>query len=96
MRRATVKTVVENPEIVANAVRPDNTEEMHTTANSGAVETTIERETTGGLRSSLDDYVVNLDVASTVVDIGNRSRNSQSTNRQRQPDRERRQRQSDT
>ena len=29
----------------------------------GAVVTTIERETTGGLQSTADDYVVNLQVA---------------------------------
>lgn len=65
MRRATVRTELADAERVAAAVRPDNTPEMATRVDDGAVVTTIERETTGGLRATLDDYLVNLGVAQT-------------------------------
>jgi hypothetical protein len=45
------------------AVIPDNTEEMATRVDGDAVVTTIERDSTGGLASTVDDYVVNLTVA---------------------------------
>lgn len=65
-RRATIRT--ETPDewrarIIAAALSPDNTEEMTTTVNGATVETTIERPTTGGLRTTVDDYVTNLTVA---------------------------------
>ena len=66
MREATIRSDVANPELVAAAVRPDNTPEMETLVEDGQVVTTIERETTSGLRSTVDDYVVNLTVAVTI------------------------------
>ncbi|MFB6153507.1 MAG: KEOPS complex subunit Pcc1 [Halodesulfurarchaeum sp.] len=70
-RRATISTPVEEPELVAASIRVDNTAEMETeverNGDDGRVITTIQRETTGGLHSTLDDYVVNLQVATTVV-----------------------------
>ncbi len=53
---------------VANAVRPDNTDSMSTTVEESAVETRIERETTGGLQTTVDDYIVNLGVATAVIE----------------------------
>ncbi len=67
-RRATVRTSHEDPELVARALRPDNTDEMETVVDDGTVVTRIERETTGGLHSNIDDYVVNLEVATDVAD----------------------------
>ena len=55
-------------EWVANAVRPDNTDSMSTTLDGAAVETRIDRETTGGLQTTVDDYIVNLGVATAVID----------------------------
>lgn len=66
MRRATITTThgtTERAAQVAAAVRPDNTAEMETTVDGETVRTVIERETTGGLHSTVDDYVVNLRVA---------------------------------
>lgn len=63
MRRAVVRTPLAAPERVAAALRPDNTPEMTTRVEADAVVTTIERETTSGLRATLDDYLVNLAVA---------------------------------
>lgn len=63
MRRATVRTTHDRPELVAAAVGPDNTDEMSTRVEGDQVVTTVERETTGGFRSTVDDYVTNIAVA---------------------------------
>ncbi|MFD1645107.1 KEOPS complex subunit Pcc1 [Haloarchaeobius litoreus] len=67
MRRATVRTEHERPQLIAAALRPDNTDEMQSEVEGDTVVTHIERETTGGLQSTVDDYVVNVDVADRVV-----------------------------
>ena len=73
MRRARLRTEHDRPDVVAAAVRPDNTDEMSTTVEDGAVVTTIERDSTGGLRTTVDDYVTNLTVAQRVTDTTTRS-----------------------
>ena len=78
MKRAEIRTELDWPALVAAAVTPDNTSEMTTTVEGDSVVTRIERETTGGLRSTVDDYVVNLDVATTVAQLGNDFTNTQS------------------
>lgn len=80
-RTATVRTTVPDPETVAAALRPDNTDAMKTTVEQSTdcprqVVTTIERDSTGGLRSTLDDYVVNCDVAVRTVQIADRHANT--------------------
>ena len=72
MRRATIRNQVPDAEAVAAALAPDNTSEMATRVEDGEIVTTIERETTGGLRSTVDDYVVNLAVALAVGRYGKR------------------------
>ena len=54
-------------ERIAASLVPDNTDEMETTVAGDAIVTRIERETTGGLAATVDDYVVNLDLATRVV-----------------------------
>lgn len=66
--RARVRTTHDDASVVAAAVAADNTDAMATTVDDSAVVTTIGRPTTGGLASSLDDYVVNLSVADRVVE----------------------------
>ncbi len=63
MKRATIRTTHDDPALVAAAVTPDNTASMNTRVEGDCVVTTIQRETTGGLRSTVDDYVVNCSVA---------------------------------
>ena len=66
MRRAEIRTAhgdSTTAERLARALRPDNTDEMATRVDDDAVVTTVERETTGGLQSTVDDYVVNLAVS---------------------------------
>jgi len=72
VRRATIRTSHDAPGVVAAALRPDNTDEMATRVEDGQVVTTIERSTTGGLRSTVDDYVVNCSVAERTVQHANR------------------------
>jgi hypothetical protein len=66
MRRASIRTPFDDPAAIAAAIRPDNTAQMTTCIEDGVIITQIERETTGGLRSTVDDYLVNLDLATTV------------------------------
>jgi hypothetical protein len=68
VRRATLRTAHADPTAVAGAVTPDNTDQMRTRVEDGHVVTTIERPGTGGLRSTVDDYLVNLRVADSIVD----------------------------
>jgi hypothetical protein len=68
-RRATITTDhgdAATAERVAAAVQPDNTDEMTTAVEGSTVRTTVERDSTGGLQSTVDDYVVNLQVAAQV------------------------------
>ncbi|WP_408958971.1 KEOPS complex subunit Pcc1 [Natrinema sp. 74] len=80
-RRATIRTDCDDPDLVAQSLDPDNTDEMETTVErdgssgeDGTVVTRIDRETTSGLRSTVDDYVVNLAVA---IDVATHARNGQ-------------------
>ena len=50
-------------ERVAAALDPDNTAEMATRTDGDRVVTTVRRNSTGSLRSTVDDYVVNATVA---------------------------------
>jgi len=67
VRRATITSKVDAPDTVAAAIAPDDTDEIDTRVENGRVVTTIERETTGGLEATIDDYVVALDVATRTV-----------------------------
>ncbi len=78
-RTATIRTRFDDgvdPTIILEACRPDNTDEMTTRLECDGDErtlvTTIERDATGGLQATLDDYLVNLDVANTVAQCGDR------------------------
>jgi tRNA threonylcarbamoyladenosine modification (KEOPS) complex Pcc1 subunit len=66
MSRAELRTDHGSParaERIAAAVQPDNTADMTTRVEGATVVTEIEREDTGGLHATVDDYVVNLRVA---------------------------------
>lgn len=65
MRRATIRTTHEDDDatLVARSLAPDNTDEMETRTEGDRVVTTVARESTSGLRSTVDDYVVNCRVA---------------------------------
>jgi len=76
-RRATIRTAHDRPAVIAAAIAPDNTDEVTTRVESGdesgSVVTTITRGTTGGLRTTVDDYVSNLTVAQRITDTTTRS-----------------------
>ncbi len=67
-RTATVRTTHVDAELVAAALAPDETESMATRIDGDTIACTVERPTTGGLRSTVDDYVVNLQIAERIVD----------------------------
>jgi hypothetical protein len=69
--RACIRTTHDDPETVAAALAPDNTDEMETRVDGSTVVTTIERETTGGLTRTADDYISNLTVAQRILTINN-------------------------
>ncbi|ELZ12632.1 hypothetical protein C479_04527 [Halovivax asiaticus JCM 14624] len=80
-RRATIRTAHAEPETIAAALAPDNTDEMATRvepagddtaatdAGDRVVVTTIERDATSGLQATVDDTLVNLAVADQVVSL---------------------------
>ena len=73
MKRATIRTEHDRPDLVAAALAPDNTDEMTTRVDDGSVVATIERDTTGSLRSTADDYVTNLQVAQQMIETTTQS-----------------------
>ena len=76
-RRMTIRTTHDHPRVIADAISPDNTAEVSTRVETrdgdGAVVTTIERDKSGGLRTTADDYVSNLTVAQRTTDTTTRS-----------------------
>lgn len=52
---------------IAAAVTPDHTPDITTTHTNTTITTHITRETTGGLRATTDDYLVNLTVAARLL-----------------------------
>ncbi|EMA61918.1 KEOPS complex subunit Pcc1 [Halorubrum lipolyticum] len=67
-RTATVRTTHADAGLVAAALAPDETDSMTTRIDGDAIECVVERPTTGGLRSTVDDHVVNLRVADRLVE----------------------------
>lgn len=63
---ATVRSTVDHPEVVAAALRPDDTDALRTAVADGAVTVSVERGDVGGLAATLDDVLVNLRVADRV------------------------------
>lgn len=67
-RTATVRTRHDEPALVAGALAPDDTASMSTRVDGDTIACTVERPTMGGLRSTVDDYVVNLRVADRLIE----------------------------
>jgi hypothetical protein len=67
-RTARLRTTHADADRVAAALRPDNTDSIEMVVEGDTLVTTIGRETTGGLQSTVDDTVVNLTVADAVID----------------------------
>ena len=67
-RTATVRTTHADAALVAAALAPDETDSMATRVDGDAIECAVERPTTGGLRSTVDDHVVNARVADRIVE----------------------------
>lgn len=62
-----LETEHDDPEAVAGAVSPDNTEEMETSVEDGKVVTRIEREDVESAGATADDYMRNLIVADELI-----------------------------
>lgn len=69
-RRARIETDHgdrETAAAIAAALAPDNTAAIQSELDGSRLVTTIERDNTGGLQSTVDDYVVNLQVAAQLT-----------------------------
>ena len=64
---ASIRTRHERAAVIAAALAPDDTAEMSTRVAGETIETTIERESVGGLSATVDDYVLNLRVATRIA-----------------------------
>lgn len=79
MIRARLTTRHDDAHLVARSIAPDNTAEMETEVRDDhTIQTRIERESLGGIHTSIDDYVVNLGVAGelsteTITTIDNKT-----------------------
>lgn len=73
---ATLRFPHEDAATIAAAIKPDDTDEIDTSVETGVVVTTVERESISGLRSTLDDVLVNLDVAAKTAQLSDRNPNS--------------------
>jgi len=71
MRRATIRSRLDDAATVAAAIEPDDTDQIDTRVEDGTLVATIDRDSTSGLRSTVDDYLVNLDVAAQIADHTN-------------------------
>jgi len=67
-RRSARIVTEETAAAVARSVRPDNTADLTTRKEGTAVVTEVTRGTTGGLQSTVDDYVVNVAVAAQLLE----------------------------
>lgn len=61
--KATIRTTHPAPVVVAEALRPDNTDDISTTVVEDRIETTITRDAPGSVQATIDDYLVNLILA---------------------------------
>lgn len=68
MTAVEIETSHDEPETVARAVAPDNTDEMSTRVEDGRIITRIERDSVESAGSTADDYVRNLIVADELLD----------------------------
>jgi hypothetical protein len=69
-RRARIETAhgdSETAERIARALAPDNTAEITTRVEGSHVVTTIARPSTGGLHSTVEDYIVGLQVSAQLA-----------------------------
>lgn len=78
-RTAVVRTTHADADLVASALAPDDTDSMAVRVDGDAIDCRIERPTTGGLRSTVDDYVVNLRVADRVIERAREHRTADGT-----------------
>jgi hypothetical protein len=64
--QGTIVTGHRHPACVAGALRPDNLSSMRTTCQEGCVVSVIESEYLRSVIASVDDYLMNLDIAEEI------------------------------
>ncbi|MWV65553.1 KEOPS complex Pcc1-like subunit [Halorubrum sp. JWXQ-INN 858] len=79
-RVATLRTTHADAPLVAAALAPDDTDSIAARVDGDTITCTVTRPTTGGLRSTVDDYVVNLRVADRVIARARAHRDTDASN----------------
>lgn len=69
--QTTIRSSVAHPNAVAKAIQPDNTTDVQTTVEDGQVVTRLRRTSASSLEATIDDYLLNLDVATHVAQLVN-------------------------
>ena len=72
MRRADLRIAHGRAATIAAALSPDDTADLHTTVEDGHLVARLERPTAGSLQATIDDYLVNLDVAVATIAAADR------------------------
>lgn len=65
---ASLRTSHDDPDMIAHAIEPDHTDDIDSIVGDGYLETTFDREQLGSLHATVDDYLVNLQVAEQVIE----------------------------
>lgn len=63
-----IKTEHNSSEEIAKSIQPENTEDIKTKAKAGNIITSIQRQNINSLRSTADDYIKNVIVASKIIE----------------------------
>ncbi len=68
MVKATFCIFSKQPILVAQSITPDNTPSIETKIEGNSVLATVQRDSIGSLRSTIDDLLVNLHVAVKIIE----------------------------
>ena len=68
MVKATFCIFSKQPGLVAQSIAPDNTSSIDTKISGNSIIATVQRDSLGSLRSTIDDLLVNLQVAVKTIE----------------------------
>ncbi len=68
MVKANLCIFSKQPSLVMHSIAPDNTPSIETKTEGNSIIATVQRDSLGSLRSTIDDLLVNLHVAVTIIE----------------------------
>ena len=68
MVKATLCIFSKQPSLAAQSIAPDNTSSIETKTAVNSILATVQRDSLGSLRSTIDDLLVNLHVAVKIIE----------------------------